>query len=466
MEYSFISQYFNLLYCCVVFKIIYNIIVIEGLTIRFLVFVCTFSLILISCQKSSNKNSKRVVLISIDGFRPDFYLDSEFKTPFLKKLKAESSYADGMISVFPSVTYPNHTTLVTGKYPAEHGILSNMRFNDIDGPTTEWYWDGKHIKTETLWSIAKENKLKTASLHWPVTQNLDIDFLVPEIFQAPPWHTEKSFEVATKFSNPKNLTKEINQKLNLEPYTNMKEADIWAYKAFKEIYTNKKPDFFALHIIYADKNQHDSGRDSIKTKNAIKWIDNNIKDLYQVLDKNTCLIILGDHGFMNYQTNIHINALFQEKGWLSLSEDKKKITSWKVVANKSGAQASIYLKDNSIKEEVVKFLMDNQTLGYEYISEESLSKMKAHPGAIAALSAQDGFSIGNNLSGEVVEKLNKTKGQHGHLPNQKKMHTGLLMHNCSVKNKNLGIVKNLRIAPTILKELGVKVPSDMQTPIN
>jgi predicted AlkP superfamily pyrophosphatase or phosphodiesterase len=395
-----------------------------------------------------------VVLISVDGFRPDFYLSSEFKAPYLKSLKEKGSFAKGMISVFPSVTYPNHTTLVTGKYPGEHGILSNVIFDKK--PTTQWYWDGNRIKSQTLWGILRENKLKTASLHWPVTQNLNIDFMVPEIFKAPPWHTDDSFELASRYANPKDLPKKINKKLSLNPYTNMKEADTWAFKAFKEIYKTEQPDFFALHIIYADKNQHDSGRDSNKTKNAISWIDENLKDLASVLDDKTCLIILGDHGFMNYQKKIHLNALFHKQGWIELSDDKKEIKSWKVVSHKSGGQASIYIKDQSMKAEVVKFLKENQALGYEYISKSQLEAMKTYPNALAAVSAKDGFSIGKGLVGEVIESLAKTKGQHGQLPSQKKMHTGFLSLNCGMVKGDLGIINNRQVAPTILKQFNLE----------
>jgi predicted AlkP superfamily pyrophosphatase or phosphodiesterase len=424
-------------------------------------------ILIISCQshraENSKRNAKKIVLISVDGFRPDFYLSSNFKTPFLKSLKESGSFAQGMISVFPSVTYPNHTTLVTGKYPSEHGILSNVIFDKK--PTTQWYWDGRRIKSETLWSLLKENKLKTASLHWPVTQNLDIDFMVPEIFKAPPWHTDASFELASRYANPRDLPKKINKRLSLKPYTNMKEADTWAFKAFKEIYTSKKPDFFALHIIYADKNQHESGRDSDQTKNAIQWIDENLKDISSVLDAQTCLIILGDHGFMNYQKKIHMNALFYKKGWIELTEDKKEIKSWKVVSHKSGGQAAIYLSDDSIKDEVIAFLKENQSLGYQYVSKSQLDKMKTYPNALAAISAKDGFNVGLNLSGSVIERLKKTQGQHGQLPDQKKMHTGLLMHNCDLNKQDLGIVKNLQITPTILNLFGIQASKNMQEAI-
>jgi len=76
----------------------------------------------------------KVVMISIDGLRPDFYLHSGFDTPALKKLKQTGAYAEGVTAVFPTVTYPNHVSLVTGVNPNIHGVLSNTLFSWGEGP--------------------------------------------------------------------------------------------------------------------------------------------------------------------------------------------------------------------------------------------------------------------------------------------------------------------------------------------
>src|SRR6185295_17923134 len=70
----------------------------------------------------------QVILISIDGLRPDFYTSSSFEAPFLKSLASNNLSAEGVKTIFPSVTYPAHTSMVTGAYPDQHGIVSNQMF--------------------------------------------------------------------------------------------------------------------------------------------------------------------------------------------------------------------------------------------------------------------------------------------------------------------------------------------------
>ena len=166
---------------------------------------------LAACQLNPKPNSKKVVLISIDGFRPEFYQDKKFDAPLLKKLASKGVSSQGMISIFPSVTYPNHTTLITGVNSEEHGIYSNKKFNWKTGPTTEWYWYEKDIKTKTLWDELKEKKKTTASIHWPVTAGAPIDYNVPEIFTLPPWNTDETFVLVNRHGT-KDLAYKINKK--------------------------------------------------------------------------------------------------------------------------------------------------------------------------------------------------------------------------------------------------------------
>ena len=84
-----------------------------------------------------------VLLISVDGLRPDYVTQADehhLRIPNLRRILADGTYADGVTGVFPTVTYPSHTTLVTGVWPAEHGILNNTRFDPERNLFNAWYW--------------------------------------------------------------------------------------------------------------------------------------------------------------------------------------------------------------------------------------------------------------------------------------------------------------------------------------
>src|SRR5688572_36433 len=68
---------------------------------------------------------KHVVLVSIDGLAASYLDDKRAELPTLRKLAAEGASARGMITSFPSVTWPSHTSLITGVHPAKHGVIGN-----------------------------------------------------------------------------------------------------------------------------------------------------------------------------------------------------------------------------------------------------------------------------------------------------------------------------------------------------
>ncbi|HEV7842705.1 MAG TPA: ectonucleotide pyrophosphatase/phosphodiesterase, partial [Pyrinomonadaceae bacterium] len=159
--------------------------------VAFLLLVAaTFSLSASGGTKSQGQRvqgkAKRVLIISLDGLdarylnRRDEY---GLKIPNLRRLMAEGVVAQGVISVFPSVTYPAHTTIVTGAYPARHGIYGNeVRETPVGTASREWYWFARDIRAETLWDAARKRGLKVGMVSWPVGTGAG-DYNVPEILK-------------------------------------------------------------------------------------------------------------------------------------------------------------------------------------------------------------------------------------------------------------------------------------------
>src|SRR6185436_2414790 len=123
---------------------------------------------------------EHVVIVSIDGLRPDFYL-GDFEAPALKEIGAGGAKALSVESVYPSSTYPAHATLVTGVRPAKHGIHANTTWT-AQGSTRDWYWYAKDLKAKTLWQAAREKGLKVAITYWPTSVGAPADWLLGEIW--------------------------------------------------------------------------------------------------------------------------------------------------------------------------------------------------------------------------------------------------------------------------------------------
>src|SRR4026208_238528 len=105
-------------------------------------------------SEAQNRPAIPVVLISIDGLKPDYVLDADkhgLKIPNLRRLAAEGAHASGVTGVLPTVTYPSHSTMVTGVAPSKHGIIANSPFDPFSKNLNGWYWYAEDLKVPTLW---------------------------------------------------------------------------------------------------------------------------------------------------------------------------------------------------------------------------------------------------------------------------------------------------------------------------
>src|SRR5262245_26541325 len=128
-------------------------------------------LFLLVCLGAQQSQQRHVVIISIDGLGPDYYRRRQelgIKVPNLEKLRDSGSWAWGVIGQYPSVTYPSHTSMVTGVRPARHGIVYNTVFNPAIG-SRDWFWESSLIKVPNLWDLAKAKGLKSGAVSWPGT---------------------------------------------------------------------------------------------------------------------------------------------------------------------------------------------------------------------------------------------------------------------------------------------------------
>jgi predicted AlkP superfamily pyrophosphatase or phosphodiesterase len=109
-----------------------------------------------------------VILVSLDGFRYDYA--ERYHAVNLLALGADGAAAEAMIPSFPSVTFPNHITLVTGLYPGHHGIVANSFYDPQRKDVysyTKTATDGTWYRAKPLWVVAEEQKVRAACLFWP-----------------------------------------------------------------------------------------------------------------------------------------------------------------------------------------------------------------------------------------------------------------------------------------------------------
>src|SRR5580692_171184 len=140
-------------------------------------------------QRAAQKSPDRALLIiSIDGMRPDYVSAADqhgLKIPTLRRIYETGTHAAGVRGVLPTVTYPSHTTLMTGVWPTRHGIAANVTFDPLGKNEAGWFWYSEDIRVPTLWEAAAKAGYVTGSVSWPVTVGAHgISWLVPEYWRA------------------------------------------------------------------------------------------------------------------------------------------------------------------------------------------------------------------------------------------------------------------------------------------
>lgn len=419
--------------------------------------------------------AEHVILVSIDGFRPDFYMESKWPAPNLHWMAENGVRAEGVRGVYPSVTYPSHTTLITGAKPARHGIYYNSPFEPT-GQTGAWYWYEKEIKVPTLWDAVRAKGMKSAAFIWPVSTDAPVDYNIPEF-----WYLEGGYNRIQPMRDkdtPDGLMEELEREvlgkmtsnnfngdyLNREDRT----GEMAAY-----VLETYKPGFIALHLIATDHFQHEGGRDGEKVPFAVAAADRAIGKIREaaeragILDKTT-IIVSGDHGFVDIHSSLAPNVWLAKAGLMGTERDRG---NWKATFHTSGAAAFLHLKDpkdiQSVKrvEDILNQLPEKTKKLFRVVNKEELRAVGADPNAWLALAPIPGVAMSGAATGDDLRPA--SGGTHGYFPDFKQIETGFVAWGAGIaQGKTLHQIGLEDVAPVIaaLLELDFKCPDGVLFP--
>ncbi len=187
--------------------------------------------------------------------------DFEFlkKQPNIKELLQQASYSEEVMSVYPSITYPAHTSIVTGHFPNAHGIINNTKLQPfIKKP--DWYWIRKAVQKKTLYEEAEKNGIRTAALLWPVTGGAHISWNLPEILPNRPWQNQVSVLIK---NGTIHYELDLNKKFGyLREGIKQPQLDNFVHASM--LYTMQKyhPGLMLAHLTDVDTNRHFFGVDA------------------------------------------------------------------------------------------------------------------------------------------------------------------------------------------------------------
>jgi predicted AlkP superfamily pyrophosphatase or phosphodiesterase len=422
----------------------------------------TFAAFLSAAFAQTPARERMVVVISLDGF-PAFALDDpKLPIPTLRQLIRDGVTAR-MTTVNPTVTWPNHTAMVTGVRSDEHGLLANGTIVQTGGwppvkvePMIE---KEKMVHVATVYDAAFKAGLTTAQVDWvAVTRARTITWPFNE-WASPdgPVEQEMIRKGVVSASDIENFTK-----------SNILFRDqIWA-KAAGYLIREHKPNLLLVHFLSLDSTHHQYGPGTPAATAAIAFLDSCVAQVTEAIraggmtDRAT-VIVVSDHGFKKFTKQVRPAVALATAG-LEKS----------VYVLAEGGSAYVYFdsaQSAQLSPKVLKALDGieglNKIIGPAGFGALGLPQPDRDPQMYQLLlTAKDGYSFSGAAGGPVTSEILQQAGSHGYLASDPDMDAIFIASGYGVRpGAQLDRVANIDVASTIAKLLGVALPGAKGRPI-
>jgi predicted AlkP superfamily pyrophosphatase or phosphodiesterase len=314
-------------------------------------------------------------------------------TPFLKKYLS-SRHLTYIKPVLPAVTTTSQSTYVTGKWPAEHGIVGNGWYDHADSEVKFWKQSNKLVQGEKIWDAAKklDPAFTSSKMFWWYNMYSTADFSVTP---RPQYHAD-GVKAPDCYAYPPELRDELQKELGQFPLfsfwgpnANIKSTK-WISDASMWVDDKHNPTLTLIYLPHLDYCLQKFGPDFSKISKELAEIDNIVEQLVTFYEaKKAKIILLSEYGITPVDKPIHINRILREQGLISVRNER-----WyelldagisKAFAVSDHQIAHIYLNDLSVKEQVLKVL--RSTPGIDLVLDKD---------------AQKAYHIDHERSGDIV----------------------------------------------------------------
>lgn len=402
------------------------------------------------------------------------YSDEEVykSAPFFKSMIKDGTWIRKFESIYPTLTYPIHSTIVSGRYPISHGIDNNLKLQP-GKEKMDWFWDEDCLKGDSIFKAAKRKGLKVAAFRWPVTGYGDIEYNFPEV-----WSLEgELLQDHTEKKGSRDFVIEIKERFGefLDDFS-QREKDEYIAKAVAYTFNKYKPDITFVHLVNVDRMKHLYGSKHFGVDDAILDLDSRLQNIFAKIGENYDLyeidiMLLSDHSQIDTTYGIHLNRLLKDMGLLNTKENGT-VSEYKAYFHTCGGSTALYLNegvDEKIVEEIYKRLVDLNLDGIEKIYKKAeVEKLSASENAYLWVEAKEGYAFEANGNKEIFDRdqFIPYRGNHGFLPTKEGNYAMGIFKGPSFK-ENVVIEKSelIKVAPTVSKILGLEVENMLYGPI-
>ncbi|MBA2258681.1 MAG: alkaline phosphatase family protein [Acidobacteria bacterium] len=294
--------------------------------------------------KPGAANSPAVVLVSLDGFPAAALADPDLPAPALRALIASGASAKGMTGVNPAVTWPTHTTFVTGVLPDVHGVLFNGLLIRQPGalPRIEpWRDKAEMVRVETVYDAAFRAGLSTAQVDWVAIQNpgtITWDFAE----RPDPKGSIARELIAAGLAAPGVIDRFAKMNIVAKDQT-------WTTAAV-HIIERHQPNLLMLHLLALDSTHHRYGPGTPAAYATIGFVDAQLARVIEAVRRSpmkdrTTVMVVSDHGFKTATRSIRPNAILRRAGLLQVDDAGRNMPGDAFVISEGGT-AMVYALEN------------------------------------------------------------------------------------------------------------------------
>ncbi|MBS4206995.1 ectonucleotide pyrophosphatase/phosphodiesterase [Bacillus sp. FJAT-50079] len=372
----------------------------------------------------------RLIIISFDCLSSlDFSMLQEL--PHFKSFLQTASYCKNVETIYPSVTYPCHTTIVTGKFPKHHGIINNTLLQP-GRLSPDWYWHRHYVKGTTLYDEAKKSGMTTAALLWPVTAKANIDYNMPEIFANRPWHHQIPVSL---MNGSVRFQLEMNKQFgHIRKGLSQPELDDFVLESTVHTIKAYKPNLLLVHFTDLDTQRHFHGFSSEQAHEALRRHDIRLGRMIQALKdsgqyEDSTIIVLGDHSALDEAKAIKPNVLLKDQGLIQINKQGH-VAAWDAYCKSCDGSAYIYVKDEQTQSKVaglLQKLMEDESTGIEMVlTSKEAGARGADEHAAFMIEARQGYYFTEYLDGNLIDDITEqdveagkyTVVSHGYSPDK------------------------------------------------
>jgi len=420
----------------------------------------------LAAQSSTPDKSAHVVVISLDGFTSRALADPALPLPTLRRLARAGAAATVMTPVNPTVTWANHTSIISGVTPAKHGVIYNGLLVHEPGmpPKVEpWRDKAEMVHAPTLYDVAHGQGLTTAQVDWVAIWN------APTVT----WEFRERPDPQGAIAREMVAAGLVSQE-DVDSFStrNIVMRDrIWT-DAAAHIIKAHTPNLMMFHLLTLDSIQHRYGPDTPAAQATMAHLDAQVADIVRAVEQagildRTTFVIVSDHGFKRVKRLINPNVALAKAGLVQVTDGKATHADAWVVPEGGSAFGYVTVPDADQS----KLARVKQALagleGIEAVVEPSEYAAFGLPLPAASnqigplfLTARPGYAFTASLGEAVVtDAAEGSFGAHGYVASDPELGAIFIASGRGIKaGVTLDSMRNIDIAPTLARLLGVNLP--------